>query len=186
MGLPLKIKPEKLQLSIGNAPVSLGTSIKSGGGVVVAIEDSQQLQHYLIESKKQNKSIEGTLFVEGEFDNTAKPYSIRLDDLLIELKTYYSAYRFLSEINEVVQPIDNVIVSDVQKAIDNMAMILFESTTKEHTMLFEKYEKSPDIFVKLNYGIIPIDLINQIQKALVSLCDRLNIVQKKLFEMAFQ
>jgi hypothetical protein len=188
VGLALKIKPEKLELSIGNAAVSLGGgSVTFGGGKVVAIKDSQQLKKYLIESEKQNESIEGLLIFKEEFSNITKANSIRIDEFLYELRTYYSAYRLLSEIGDVTQPIDNTVISEVQKTIDSMTEVLFESSIHDRAIIFEKDDKSHDIYKKLNYGIISIGSIIAIQKALVSLCDsKLFAVQKKLFEMAFQ
>lgn len=188
VGLALKIKPEKLQLIIGNAKVSMGGgSIMLGGGKAIKIKDKQELIDALKEAEKTNESIEGSLFFKEEFSNITKTNSIQIDDFLNELRTYYSAYRLLSDIGELTRPIDNTVIGEIQKTIDNMTEVLFESSIHDRTLIFEKDDKSLDIHKKLNYGIIAIGSIIAIQKALVSLCDsKLFAVQKKLFEMAFQ
>jgi hypothetical protein len=187
MGLILKIKPGELRVNVGNNKAALiGGSLLFGGGKVIKIIDSQHLINVLIESEKEHSSIEGSLIFNCE-PKILSTNLIEIDNLLYELKMYYAAYRLLSEIEDLTQPIDNTIIGNVKKTIDNLTTILFESSKNEHTLLFQKDEKSPSIFDKLNYGIIPLGVIVDMRKALISLCDsKLMVVQKKMFEMSFQ
>jgi hypothetical protein len=114
-----------------------------------------------------------------------EPEFIDMTEILKEIQSYFLADKMLKPYQDLINTFDNAVFDDFEEYLRALAYNVYEPISKEHELAFSIDESSLQMYQKLNAELWDNALYDQVRGYLcIDDCEKLIIVQRKIFELA--